>query len=212
MSRYNVEQILNLANPVMPVLAISELDHAVPLARALAEGGLKVLEITLRTAVAMDVIALLKQQVPEVIVGAGTVTSVAQLEALDRIGCDFAISPGTTDALLCAGKEVSMPYLPAIATPSELMLGLQHGYRHFKFFPAETYGGVKTLKAMAGPFADIRFCPTGGISESNFEDYLKLPNVMCVGGSWVAPTAMVEAHEWSEITRLAQQAVAKTKR
>ena len=211
MSQYTVEQILTSACPVMPVLAIPQLEHAVPLARALFDGGLKVLEITLRTPVAMDAIAQIKQHLPEVIVGAGTVTTVEQLDALDKLGCDFAISPGATEQLLAAGKKTAMPYLPAIATPSELMLGLEYGYDHFKFFPAGTYGGVKTLKAIAGPFADIRFCPTGGISEADFEDYLKLDNVLCVGGSWVAPSKLIVAQDWQQITDLARQAVAKAK-
>ncbi|NRQ43121.1 bifunctional 4-hydroxy-2-oxoglutarate aldolase/2-dehydro-3-deoxy-phosphogluconate aldolase [Rheinheimera sp. YQF-2] len=197
--------------PVVPVIVIKDLADAVPMAKALLAGGIKVLEVTLRTPVALDAIRLLAQEVPDAIVGAGTVTTAAQLQQVVNAGAKFAISPGLTRELLQAGKDAAIPLIPGIASISELMEGTGLGYTHFKFFPAEAAGGVKTLKSIHGPFADIRFCPTGGINESNFRDYLALPNVKCVGGSWIVPDDAVAAKDWARITQLCQTAVAQAK-
>jgi 2-dehydro-3-deoxyphosphogluconate aldolase / (4S)-4-hydroxy-2-oxoglutarate aldolase len=197
--------------PVVPVIVIKDLADAVPMAKALLAGGIKVLEVTLRTPVALDAIRLLAQEVPDAIVGAGTVTTAAQLQQVVDAGAKFAISPGLTRELLQAGKDAAIPLIPGIASISELMEGTGLGYTHFKFFPAEAAGGVKTLKSIHGPFADIRFCPTGGINESNFRDYLALPNVKCVGGSWIVPDEAVAAKDWAKITQLCQTAVAQAK-
>ncbi|WP_127555970.1 bifunctional 4-hydroxy-2-oxoglutarate aldolase/2-dehydro-3-deoxy-phosphogluconate aldolase [Saccharospirillum alexandrii] len=202
---YQVQDILEHAFPVMPVLAVSRVEDAQPLARALKAGGLTVLEVTLRTSAAIDVIAEMKK-VEGIIVGAGTVTRVEQLKQLEAVGADFAISPGATPRLLEAGQQTSMPFLPAIASVSEMMQGLEMGYEHFKFFPAAASGGVSALKAFAGPFPDVKFCPTGGISVNDFTQYLALPNVVCVGGSWVVPADALNQGDWARIEQLAREA------
>ena len=198
--------------PVVPVIVIKDLADAVPMAKALLAGGIKVLEVTLRTPVALDAIRLLAEQVPDAVVGAGTVTTAAQLQQVAEAGAKFAISPGLTRELLAAGKDAPIPLIPGIASISELMEGTGLGYSHFKFFPAEAAGGVKTLKSIHGPFADIRFCPTGGINEKNFLEYLALPNVKCVGGSWIVPDDAVASKDWDRITQLCQAAVAQARR
>lgn len=198
--------------PVVPVIVVKDLADAVPMAKALLAGGIKVLEVTLRTPVALDAIRLLAQEVPDAIVGAGTVTTPEQLQQCIDAGAKFAISPGLTRELLQAGKDAPIPLIPGIASISELMEGTGLGYSHFKFFPAEAAGGVKTLKSIHGPFADIRFCPTGGINEKNFLEYLALPNVKCVGGSWIVPDDAVSNKDWSRITELCNAAVAQSQR
>lgn len=197
--------------PVVPVLVINDVEHAVPLAKALIAGGIRVLEVTLRTPAALAVIAKIAKEVPEAIIGAGTVTNRAQLKEVQDAGAMFAISPGMTPDLLEAGNEGRIPLIPGISSISELMKGLDHGYTHFKFFPAEASGGVKALKAIGGPFPNVAFCPTGGISPSNYRDYLALPNVRCAGGSWLVPDGALENGEWDKITELAKQAVAGAK-
>ena len=198
--------------PGVPVIVVKDLADAVPMAKALLAGGIKVLEVTLRTPVALDAIRLLAQEVPDAIVGAGTVTTPEQLQQCIDAGAKFAISPGLTRELLQAGKDAPIPLIPGIASISELMEGTGLGYSHFKFFPAEAAGGVKTLKSIHGPFADIRFCPTGGINEKNFLEYLALPNVKCVGGSWIVPDDAVSNKDWSRITELCNAAVAQSQR
>jgi 2-dehydro-3-deoxyphosphogluconate aldolase / (4S)-4-hydroxy-2-oxoglutarate aldolase len=195
------------ASPVMPVMVIQNLDDAVPLAKALVAGGIKVLEITLRTPIALEAIKLISQEVKEAIVGAGTIANPAQLQAAQEAGAVFAISPGVTASLLSAANEGNIALIPGIATLSELMLGMEHGLDHFKFFPAEAAGGVPMLKAIAGPFPQATFCPTGGISPGNYLEYLSLPNVACVGGSWLAPQSAVTEKNWSKVTELAQKAI-----
>ena len=197
--------------PVVPVLVIKDVAHAVPLAKALIAGGIRVLEVTLRTEAALDVIAKIAKEVPEAIIGAGTVTNRAQLQQVIDAGAKFAISPGLTSDLLKAGNEGSIALIPGISSISELMTAIDHGYTHLKFFPAEASGGVKALKAIGGPFPDIKFCPTGGISPSNYKDYLALPSVRCAGGSWLAPEDAMINGEWDKITELAKQAVAGAK-
>ena len=197
--------------PVVPVLVIKNVEHAVPLAKALIAGGIRVLEVTLRTDAALEVIAKIAKEVPEAIIGAGTVTNRAQLQQVIDAGAKFAISPGLTSDLLKAGIEGNIALIPGISSISELMTAIDHGYTHLKFFPAEASGGVKALKAIGGPFPDIKFCPTGGISPSNYNDYLALPNVCCAGGSWLAPEDVMLNGDWDKITALAKQAVAGVK-
>lgn len=201
-------EILSIG-PVMPVMVIKKLEHAVPLARALVAGGVKVLEITLRTAVAVDAIAAICREVPDAVVGAGTVTTPEELNAVTQAGAVFAISPGLTPELLEAANNGSIALIPGISTISELMTGLSKGYSHFKFFPAEAAGGIKMLKAIAGPFPKVTFCPTGGISPDNYRDYLALANVACVGGSWIVPGEALEKEDWERITGLAREALLK---
>lgn len=204
------KDILN-AGPVMPVMVIQNLDDAVPLAQALVAGGIKVLEITLRTPVALDAIRLIRREVGEAVVGVGTVANAAQLKAVEEAGAVFAISPGITSSLLAAAASGGIALIPGIATLSELMLGMEYGLDHFKFFPAEAAGGIPMLKAIAGPFPQMTFCPTGGISPDNYQAYLQLGNVACVGGSWLAPQDAVKSKNWEKVTELAQQAIARAK-
>ncbi|MCU7554365.1 bifunctional 4-hydroxy-2-oxoglutarate aldolase/2-dehydro-3-deoxy-phosphogluconate aldolase [Alteromonas sp. ASW11-19] len=195
------------AGPVVPVLVINDVDKAVPLAKALMAGGIKVLEVTLRTPVALDVIKKIAQEVPDALIGAGTVTNAQQLKAVTEAGAKFAISPGMTADLLKAGMDSEIALIPGISSTSDLMKGKDAGYTHLKFFPAEASGGVKAIKSISGPFPDVTFCPTGGIGPNNYKDYLALPNVQCVGGSWVAPDDAIEAGDWDRITQLAKDAV-----
>ncbi|MGR8978598.1 MAG: bifunctional 4-hydroxy-2-oxoglutarate aldolase/2-dehydro-3-deoxy-phosphogluconate aldolase [Gammaproteobacteria bacterium] len=204
------EAILN-AGPVMPVMVIQHLDDAVPLARALVAGGIKVLEITLRTPIALEAIRLISREVKEAIVGAGTIANPEQLKAAEEAGAVFAISPGITLSLLTAANSGNIALIPGVATLSELMLGMEHGLNHFKFFPAEAAGGIPLLKAIAGPFPHVTFCPTGGISPDNYRAYLHLNNVACVGGSWLAPQDAVQNKNWTKVTDLAKQAVIQAK-
>ena len=207
---YSAAEVLSQAS-VIPVLVIEDLDDAVPLAQALVAGGATVLEVTLRSECALDAIKAIRASVPEAIVGAGTVTNTTELKAVIEAGSQFVISPGLTESLLVAAKNYDVPLIPGVATISELMLGCVHGLSVFKFFPAEASGGAAALKAFHGPFPNIRFCPTGGISMQNVSDYLALPNVLCVGGSWLAPKQHIENKNWKEITALAHEsAILKT--
>jgi 2-dehydro-3-deoxyphosphogluconate aldolase/(4S)-4-hydroxy-2-oxoglutarate aldolase len=185
----------------LPVVATDSVEDAVPLADALAAGGLPAIEVTLRTAAAFDVIARLQQERPKLLIGAGTVVSGAQMKTCAALGVRFAISPGLTPALMEIAHELNMPYLPGTATASEVMLGIQHGWSEFKFFPAEAAGGPAMLKSWAGPFSDLRFCPTGGITERNASTYLALPNVVMVGSSAMMPAASLKARDWADIAR-----------
>jgi len=195
------------AGPVMPVMVIKNLDDAVPLATALVAGGIRVLEITLRTPVALEAINRISREVEGAIVGAGTIANPQQLQAAADAGAVFAISPGITASLLNAAVKGNIALIPGIATLSELMLGMEYGLDHFKFFPAEAAGGIPMLKSIAGPFPQATFCPTGGISPENYQAYLKLPNVACVGGSWLAPQDALNAKDWAKVTELARQAI-----
>ncbi|SDO68169.1 2-dehydro-3-deoxyphosphogluconate aldolase / (4S)-4-hydroxy-2-oxoglutarate aldolase [Lutimaribacter pacificus] len=193
--------------PVIPVLVIEDAAHAVPLAQALVAGGLPVLEVTLRTPVALEAIAAMSQ-VAGGIVGAGTVLTPDDVTAARAAGAQFAVSPGATDRLLDACEAADLPILPGAATATEAMRLLERGYDTLKFFPASAIGGAPALRALGGPLPQLRFCPTGGIDTVNAPDYLSLPNVLCVGGSWVAPRKLVENGEWAAITGLARQAAA----
>ena len=189
----SAEAILT-TGPVVPVIVVNKLEHAVPMAKALVAGGVRVLEVTLRTACAMDAIRAIAKEVPEAIIGAGTVLNAQQLADL-------------TEPLLKAATEGTIPLIPGISTVSELMLGMDYGLKEFKFFPAEANGGTKALQAIAGPFSQVRFCPTGGISPANYRDYLALKSVLCIGGSWLVPADALEAGDWDRITKLAREAV-----
>ena len=192
--------------PVIPVIRIARIEHAVPLARALARGGLKAIEITLRTPVALDAIRAVASEVEEAVVGAGTILDAGQFEAAAAAGSRFIVSPGLTETVARAAEDSPVPLLPGSVTASELMAAMDLGYTMLKFFPAEQAGGAPYLKSLASPFAGIRFCPTGGVTEKNAASYLGLPNVVCVGGSWVAPDDLVEAGRWSDIEALARAA------
>ena len=192
--------------PVVPVIVVDRLEQAVPLARALAEGGLPVLEVTLRTANAMQAVREISDALDNVTVGVGTLTQPAQFDQALEAGARFAVSPGLTAELIAASEHSDMPLLPGVFTPSEVMRARAAGFDLMKLFPASQAGGIGALKALAGPFPDVSFCPTGGIGADDFRDYLRLPNVVCVGGSWVCPPALVQAGDWSGITRLAAEA------
>ncbi|MHB0775763.1 bifunctional 4-hydroxy-2-oxoglutarate aldolase/2-dehydro-3-deoxy-phosphogluconate aldolase [Halomonas sp. WWR20] len=192
---------------IIPVIVVERLEDAVPLAQALVEGGLTVLEVTLRTDCALDAIKRMREALPEVSLGAGTVLTPEQYRQAEAAGVDFIVTPGATEALFAHGVQSKIPMLPGVATVSELMLGWQYGYRRFKFFPAEANGGAPALKAFGGPIPEARFCPTGGVTLENAQDYLSLPNVICVGGSWMAPKALIDNGDWDGIRTLARQAV-----
>ncbi|MBU3731206.1 MAG: bifunctional 4-hydroxy-2-oxoglutarate aldolase/2-dehydro-3-deoxy-phosphogluconate aldolase [Beijerinckiaceae bacterium] len=196
------------AGPVIPVLTIDDVAHAVPLARALVAGGLPAIEITLRTKPALAAIEAVAREVEGAIVGAGTVLNREQLRDAQRAGATFAVSPGATPALLEAADVADMGLLPGVATASEAMVAQEAGYRFLKFFPAEASGGIHFLKSIYGPLPELRFCPTGGIDAAKARDYLALPNVLCVGGSWVVPMASIKAGDFAMITHLARDACA----
>ena len=197
--------------PIVPVLVVNDVAHARPLGEALVAGGLPALEVTLRTPAAVEAIGRIAREVPEAVVGAGTVLTAADLEAVEAAGGLFAISPGLTPGLLEAADSGGIALIPGVATASELMTGLERGYDHLKFFPAEAAGGVRALKAISGPFPQVTFCPTGGITPGNYHDYLALDNVVCVGGSWLVPAEAMAKKDWPRITELAAAAVAGAK-
>ena len=199
-----VDELLSQA-PVLPVLSIEHLADAIPLARALVDGGLPVLEITLRSAVAIEAIRIISREVPGALVGAGTVLDADALHAVTDAGALFSIAPGSTEALYVAAADADIPFLPAIATASELMRGIEHGHRRFKFFPAEASGAIGALKSFGGPFANVRFCPTGGIDAARAPAYLALANVITVGGSWMVPKSALDARDWEAITKLSRE-------
>ena len=194
--------------PVIPVIVIDRVEHAVPMARALLEGGVRVLEVTLRTASALAAIEAIARAVPEAIVGAGTLRSAADARAAHAAGARFAVSPGYSAAVAVACRELGLPLLPGVATASEVMQAADDGFRFLKFFPASAAGGAAMLKAWASPFADIAFCPTGGIAVDTAPEWLALPNVKVVGGSWLTPADALKAEDWPRITRLAVEASA----
>jgi 2-dehydro-3-deoxyphosphogluconate aldolase / (4S)-4-hydroxy-2-oxoglutarate aldolase len=196
---------------VIPVLTIERLEDAVPLARALVAGGVRTLEVTLRTPVAIEAAKAIIAEVPEAIIGIGTILSAADLSQAERLGARFGISPGATPELLRAAAESALPFAPGIATASELMQALAHGFGLVKFFPAEQAGGIKALRALGGPFPQVRFCPTGGIGDANAATWLAEPNVLAVGGSWLCPPAEVRAGNWAGITAMCERAMKSLK-
>ena len=203
----NIREIVGLA-PVIPVLTITDLEHAVPLARALSAGGLKVLEITLRTPAALAAVEAMRKAVPDAVVGVGTLTRAVDFAAADRAGAQFGVTPGLTPDLAAASRGARFPLLPGVMTPTELIAARNAGFSVLKLFPAEQAGGLAMLRALGAPFPDVLFCPTGGITRATAPDYLALPNVVCVGGSWVAPGAMLAAGDWRGIEMLARDASA----
>ena len=201
-------EALRAGQPVIPVIVVEDRATAVPMARALVAGGLPMIEITLRTEGALDAIRAVADEVEGAVVGAGTVLTARQFgEAVDA-GARFVVSPGTTRDLIGVASTSEVPLLPGATTPSEVMAAMEEGYRFLKFFPAEASGGASFLKALSSPLSGVRFCPTGGIGADDAADYLALPNVACVGGSWVAPKGMVEAGDWAGVERLARAAAA----
>ena len=199
----HIDEIL-AQSPIIPVIVVDDIEQAVPLARALVEGGLPVLEVTLRSSVAMQAIRDISKSVTGAIVGVGTVTRPEQFREALEAGARFAVSPGLTDTLLAASRQVDIPFLPGVFTPGEAMHAHEQGFSTLKLFPAKQAGGIGMLKAMSGPLPDLRFCPTGGIDVQNFIDFLSLPNVICAGGSWVCPASAVKNHDWDRIRQLAQ--------
>jgi 2-dehydro-3-deoxyphosphogluconate aldolase/(4S)-4-hydroxy-2-oxoglutarate aldolase len=197
--------VLDLA-PVLPVVVLDDAAVAVPLARALVAGGLRAIEVTLRTPAALDALRAIAAEVPEAVVGAGTVVTPDQVSACVAAGARFLVSPGWTEGLLAAMAASGLPFLPGVSTVSEVMALLERGVREMKFFPAEASGGTAWLKALAGPLPQARFCPTGGITPASAPEYLALPNVGCVGGSWMVPAEAVAARDWARIEELAREA------
>ena len=199
----NIDEIL-AQSPIVPVIVVENIEEAVPLARALVEGGLPVLEVTLRSAIAMQAIREISKSVSGAIVGVGTVTRPEQFRESIEAGARFAVSPGLTDSLLEASRQIDIPWLPSVFSPSEAMQAHEQGFSALKLFPAQQAGGIGMLKAMSGPLPEIHFCPTGGIDANNFIDFLSLPNVICAGGSWVCPANAIRNNDWDRIRQLAQ--------
>ncbi|MBP1315403.1 bifunctional 4-hydroxy-2-oxoglutarate aldolase/2-dehydro-3-deoxy-phosphogluconate aldolase [Herbaspirillum huttiense] len=199
------------ASPVIPVIAIDKFEHAVPLARALVAGGIRVLEITLRTEHGLPAIRAIAESVPDAIVGVGTLTSPEEFIASRDAGAVFGVSPGLTPALIEAAKRSGLPLLPGVMTPSEVMAAREAGFRQLKLFPAVPAGGVGMLNGIAGPLSDVSFCPTGGITQETAPQFLACKNVVCVGGSWLTPKAAIEAGDWDKITEIAKAAAALKK-
>jgi 2-dehydro-3-deoxyphosphogluconate aldolase/(4S)-4-hydroxy-2-oxoglutarate aldolase len=208
----NIRSILALA-PVIPVITVEDIDHAVPLARALCAGGLRVLEVTLRTPAALSAIEAMRKAVPDAVVGVGTLARPGDFVTAGNAGAQFGVSPGLTAEMAAAARAASFPMLPGIMTPTELLAGLGWGYDTFKLFPAQQAGGMGMLKALGQPFPEVLFCPTGGITRATAPEFLALPNVACVGGSWVTPMDKIRAGDWAAIEALAKDAasLAKTK-
>ncbi|GAA7918971.1 keto-deoxy-phosphogluconate aldolase [Helicobacter pylori] len=195
-------------SPIVPVVVIENIKDAVPLAQSLIEGGIPIIEVTLRSSCALEAIELIAKNVPKMRVGAGTILNLTQLEQAQNRGAEFLISPGLTIKLLEHAKKKNMPLIPGVSSSSEVMQALELGYNALKFFPAEYCGGVKLLNAFNGPFKGVKFCPTGGISADNMRSYLNLENVLCVGGSWLTPKNLIQNKEWDKITEICKRALA----
>ena len=210
MTTTTLQTILQQA-PIIPVIIIHDPQKALPLAEALAAGGITTLEITLRTPAAVNVIERLHKEIPTCLIGAGTITKASQFSSIKKAGAQFAVSPGIHPMLIEAAKKAEIPYLPAVATASDILIAIQHGLSYLKFFPADLNGGIKALKQFASIFPDLKFCPTGGINADNLSEYLALPNVISIGGSWLAPQTLIEKNDWKSITQLAKDALAIVK-
>ncbi len=195
-------------SPIIPVVVIEDIKDAVPLAQSLVEGGIQIIEVTLRSSCALEAIELIAKNVPKMRVGAGTILNPTQLEQAQNRGAEFLISPGLTIKLLEYAKKKDMPLIPGVSSSSEVMQALELGYNALKFFPAEYCGGVKLLNAFNGPFKGVKFCPTGGISVDNMRSYLNLENVLCVGGSWLTPKNLIQNKEWDKITEICKRSLA----
>ncbi|GAA9380366.1 bifunctional 4-hydroxy-2-oxoglutarate aldolase/2-dehydro-3-deoxy-phosphogluconate aldolase [Helicobacter pylori] len=194
-------------SPIVPVVVIEDIKDAVPLAQSLVEGGIHIIEVTLRSSCALEAIELIAKNVPKMRVGAGTILNPTQLEQAQNRGAEFLISPGLTIKLLEHAKKKDMPLIPGVSSSSEVMQALELGYSALKFFPAEYCGGVKLLNAFNGPFKGVKFCPTGGISADNMRSYLNLENVLCVGGSWLTPKNLIQNKEWDKITEICKRSL-----
>ncbi len=195
-------------SPIVPVVVIEDIKDAVPLVQSLVEGGIHIIEVTLRSSCALEAIELIAKNVPKMRVGAGTILNPTQLEQAQNRGAEFLISPGLTIKLLEYAKKKDMPLIPGVSSSSEVMQALELGYNALKFFPAEYCGGVKLLNAFNGPFKGVKFCPTGGISADNMRSYLNLENVLCVGGSWLTPKNLIQNKEWDKITEICKRSLA----
>ncbi|MGN8484729.1 bifunctional 4-hydroxy-2-oxoglutarate aldolase/2-dehydro-3-deoxy-phosphogluconate aldolase [Helicobacter pylori] len=195
-------------SPIIPVVVIEDLNDAVPLAQSLIEGGIPIIEVTLRSSCALEAIELIAKNVPKMHMGAGTILNLTQLEQAQNRGAEFLISPGLTIKLLEHAKKKDMPLIPGVSSSSEVMQALELGYNALKFFPAEYCGGVKLLNAFNGPFKGVKFCPTGGVSVDNMRSYLALENVVCVGGSWLTPKNLIQNKEWDKITEICKSTLA----
>ncbi|WQZ23039.1 bifunctional 4-hydroxy-2-oxoglutarate aldolase/2-dehydro-3-deoxy-phosphogluconate aldolase [Helicobacter pylori] len=195
-------------SPIVPVVVIENIKDAVPLAQSLIEGGIPIIEVTLRSSCALEAIELIAKNVPKMRVGAGTILNLTQLEQAQNRGAEFLISPGLTPSILEHAKKKDMPLIPGVSSSSEVMQALELGYNALKFFPAEYCGGVKLLNAFNGPFKGVKFCPTGGINADNMRSYLNLENVLCVGGSWLTPKDLIQNKEWDKITEICKRALA----
>ncbi|HIF9379642.1 TPA: bifunctional 4-hydroxy-2-oxoglutarate aldolase/2-dehydro-3-deoxy-phosphogluconate aldolase [Photobacterium damselae] len=194
-------------SPIIPVMVIERLEDAIPMAKALMEDGISIFEITLRTPVALEAMTLIANELPQALVGAGTVLTCAQYDAAVQAGAKFAISPGMSPTLLLHAQQGTVPLIPGVATPSEIMQALELGYDHLKFFPAEAYGGAQTLKAISAPLPQVTFCPTGGINTANVIEYKMVKSVATIGGSWMLPKDLIAQGQWEEITKLTKEAV-----
>lgn len=201
------EQLLRAAG-ILPVVTVHTLDQARKVSAALLEGGLPAIELTLRTPVATEALAMLKRELPHIVIGAGTVLSVEQMQQAIDAGADFLVTPGTPAAMAEALAQAPIPVVPGAATPTELLSLMAHGFRVCKLFPANAVGGLAMLRGLAGPLSELKICPTGGITEDNAADYLSQPNVVCVGGSWMVPKAWIEAGEWARVTESSAKAAA----
>lgn len=204
--KFSALQVMQDA-PVIPVIVLNDIAHAVPLARALVAGGIRMLEVTLRTPQALACIEAIAKEVPDAVVGAGTIRSAADAQAAAMAGAHFGVSPGYTSAVGRACRDLGLALLPGVGTGSEIMMAQEDGFTELKFFPAMQAGGIPMLKAWQGPFGDVKFCPTGGVQPGNAADFLALGNVVCVGGSWLTPADALEKGDWTRITELAREAV-----
>ena len=207
----NVLEIMRIGS-VIPVIVVEKIEHAVPLARALVAGGVRVLELTLRTPVALQAIEAIAREVEGAIVGVGTITRTEDFERSIKAGAVFGVSPGLTPALVATARASALPLLPVVMTPSDVIAARAAGFNELKLFPAQQAGGIGMLRALAGPFPDVTFCPTGGVSAATAPDFLALPNVACVGGSWLTPRDAIDAGDWARITALARKATALQRR
>lgn len=200
------EEVMNIS-PIIPVVKIERLEDAVPLANALVEGGISIMEVTLRTPIALEAIDLIASSVPQMCVGAGTVCDEIQLEQTLDVQAKFIFSPGISPELILCAAGNSVPFIPGVATPSEVMRALNHGIKHCKLFPASVVGGVDLLKAFQGPFSKMKFCPTGGVNLENMNEYLSLQNVSCIGGTWIVDPKLIEQKQFTKITQLCKEAL-----
>lgn len=207
----NIRTILALA-PVIPVITIEDVAHAAPLARALCAGGLRVLEVTLRTPACLPAVEAMRAAVPEAVIGVGTLARPQDFVAAEKAGAQFGVSPGLTEELASAAKSARFPLLPGVMTPSELIAGIRGGFDAFKLFPAQQAGGVAMLKALGAPFPEVVFCPTGGVTRESAPEFLALRNVVCVGGSWITPADAMKAGDWKRIETLARDAASLARR